>query len=241
LIVDDGSKDTTEKVVNDFVMTNSRIKYLKNESNLGIQKTLNKGLFEAKGEYIARIDDDDTWCDIDKLSKQVDLLNTNPKCVLVGTGVIIVDTNHKELLRYLVPESDSEIKHKILGKNCFIHSSVLFRKDIAIKLSGYDESTNTRHIEDYDLWLRLGQEGELANLPIYSVKFMLHNASISSQNKVEQYKKILSLIKRFSNKYPNYLLAYLRAWARIIIYGFLVRFPFKISFGWMLKLYKKYW
>jgi len=240
LVIDDGSIDKTAEIVDNFTKNDTRIKYIKNEFNLGIQKTLNYGLRESKGEYIARIDDDDIWCDKEKLNKQVDFLNTNPKCVLVGTGVIIVDKDNKELLCYLVPEHDKEIRSQILGKNCFVHSSVLFRKDITIKISGYSESINTRHIEDYDLWLRLGLEGEFANLPFYSVRFTLHDESISSQNKVEQYKKILSLIKRFQGKYPNYIKALIRSVARLIIYGFLAKLPLQFSFEHMLKLYKKY-
>lgn len=240
LIIDDGSIDNIKEIVDNFTKNDLRIKYIKNEFNLGIQKTLNYGLRESKGEYIARIDDDDIWCDKEKLTKQVDFLNTNPECVLVGTGVIIVDKNNKELLRYLLPEHDKEIRNQILGKNCFVHSSVLFRKDIMIKVSGYDESSDMRHIEDYDLWLRLGLEGELANLSSYSVRFTLHDASISSQNKVKQYKNILSLVKRLRGKYPNYTQAFFRSLARLIIYGFLVKLPLQLSFGRMLKIYKKY-
>ena len=98
LVIDDGSIDKTAEIVDNFTKNDTRIKYIKNEFNLGIQKTLNYGLRESKGEYIARIDDDDIWCDKEKLNKQVDFLNTNPKCVLVGTGVIIVDKDNKELL-----------------------------------------------------------------------------------------------------------------------------------------------
>ena len=60
-----------------------------------IQKTLNKGLREAKGEYIARIDDDDEWIDKDKLQKQFDFLENNKDYILIGTGVVVIDENGK--------------------------------------------------------------------------------------------------------------------------------------------------
>lgn len=241
LVLDDGSIDNTALIVDNFVKKDSKIRYIKNEVNLGIQKTLNKGLIQAKGEYIARIDDDDVWIDENKLNEQVSFLEKNKEHVLVGTGVIIVDENNKELFRYLLPENDGQIRYKILSKNCFIHSSVLFKKDIVMQIGGYDETINTRHVEDYDLWLRLGIQGKFANLPSYSVKFKLHDASISAQNKIEQYKKIFRVIKSFKNQYPNYLKAYVRSVARIVVYGFFARLPISFSFNKMYKLYQKYW
>jgi glycosyltransferase involved in cell wall biosynthesis len=152
LVIDDGSKDNTKEIVENFAKSEPRIKYIKNENNLGIQKTLNKGIREAKGEYIARIDDDDIWCDLKKLEKQVGFLEKNKDYVLVGTGVIVVDESGKELFRYLVPVSDYDIRERILGKNCFVHSSVVFRKAVVLGLGGYGEGSDVRNMEDYDLW-----------------------------------------------------------------------------------------
>ncbi len=239
LVIDDGSIDNTKSIVR--VYNDKRIIYLKNEVNLGIQKTLNKGIREAKGEYIARIDDDDIWCDKDKLQKQVEFLEMNTDHILVGTGVIVVDEKNKELLRYVVPQSDTEIRSKILGKNCFVHSSVLFSKDAALKFGGYDESQNTRHLEDYDLWLKLGTIGMFHNLPIYAVRFTQREGSLSSLNKKEQFKKNLQLVHKFKNKYPNYLGALIRSYARIIIYGFILKSPIKFSLNRLIKFYKENW
>ena len=191
LVIDDGSTDSTAEIIQEATRSDSRIVYLKNEKNLGIQKTLNKGLRAAKNEYIARIDDDDLWVDEDKLKKQVEFLDTHPDYVLVGTGVIIQNEEGAELFSFLNPQTDEEIRKKILGKNCFTHSSVMFRKSAAIKFGGYDESQETRHIEDYDLWLKLGTIGKIANLPCYSVRFTLRPGNISSKNKIVQFRKDL--------------------------------------------------
>lgn len=239
LVIDDGSTDDTERIVKEFASKDSRIIYLKNEKNLGIQKTLNRGLKEAKGEYIARIDDDDEWVDKDKIKKQVEFLESKPDHVLVGTGVIVIDENNNELFRYLLPESDKDIKGRILGKNCFVHSSVMFRKLTALEFGGYDESTSTRHIEDYDLWLKLGTVGKFANLPLYAIKFTQRSGSISGKNKIEQFKKNIKLIKTYKNKYPNYLGAFIRSYARILIYGFILKSPIKFSLNKLIKIYKE--
>lgn len=240
LIIDDGSTDDTERIVKEFASKDSRIIYLKNENNLGIQKTLNRGLKESKGEYIARIDDDDEWVDKDKIKKQVEFLESKPDHVLVGTGVIVINENNNELFRYLLPESDKDIKGRILGKNCFVHSSVMFRKLTALEFGGYDESTSTRHIEDYDLWLKFGTVGKFANLPTYAIKFTQRKGSISGKNKIEQFKKNINLIKNYKNKYPNYLGYLLMSYFRLFFIKIYNLLPFFIK-NIIFKLYKKFY
>ena len=239
IVIDDGSKDNTKEIVENLAKSDQRVRYLKNDVNLGIQKTLNNGLKEAKGEYIARIDDDDVWIDKDKLKKQIEFLEKNKEYVLVGTGVIVVGEDNKELFRYLVPEKDIDIRNKILTKNCFVHSSVVFYRDTALRCEGYSESEDTKHIEDYDLWLKLGTLGKVANLPTHSVRFTLRSGSLSSMNKLEQFKKTLKLIKNYKKIYPNYYLAFFRSIARLVIYGFILNSPIKLSINKVIKLYKE--
>lgn len=239
LVIDDGSIDNSAQIVTDLVQKDARIIYIKNEQNLGIQKTLNKGLKQAKGEYIARLDDDDQWIEEDKLKKQIEFLEKNSDYVLVGTGVVVVDEEEKEQFRYLVPETNKRIKNKLLGKNCFVHSSVLFKKSAVLELGGYSESKEVYHIEDYDLWLKLGTKGKLANLPIYGVQFTLRSGSISSTNKTIQFKRIISLIKKYKKFYPNYDLALLRSVLRYLVYGFILKLPIKFSLNKIIKLYKE--
>lgn len=239
LVIDDGSIDNTAQIVTDLAQKDARIVYIKNERNLGIQKTLNKGLKQAKGEYVARIDDDDQWIYKDKLKKQIEFLEKNSDYVLVGTGVVVVDEEENEQFRYLVPETNTEIKNKLLGKNCFVHSSVLFNKSAVLEIGGYSESKEVYHIEDYDLWLKLGTKGKLANLPIYGVQFTLRAGSISSTNKTIQFKRIISLIKKYKKFYPNYDLALLRSVLRYLVYGFILKLPIKFSLNKIIKLYKE--
>ena len=204
LVIDDGSSDTTVEIVEKYAQIEPRIIYLKNEKNLGIQRTLNKGLQIAKGKYIARIDDDDQWIEKNKLSLQVAYLDEHVDCVLVGTGTIIVNEEGKETTRYIGPQSDTAVRNNILSRNCFVHSSVLFRADAVRNLGGYSESIETKHSEDYDLWLRLGSVGIFTNLPIYGVRFLLSTHNISSQNLLMQYSNNIRLIKKYRNNYPNY-------------------------------------
>ena len=173
---------------------------------------------ESNGEYIARIDDDDEWIDKEKLKKQIEFLEKNKDYVLVGTGTVVVDEYERELFRYLGPETDVKIRNKILNRNCFTHSSVIFRKDEAMRFGGYDEFVKTKHLEDYDLWLKLGTIGKFYNLPIYATKFSLRDNSLSSKNKIEQFRKDICLIKIYKKKYPRYIQSLIFNYSRLFLY-----------------------
>lgn len=237
IIIDDGLYDNAKDRIQSYIQKDKRIIFLKNESNLGLQKTLNKGLKEAKGEYIARIDDDDEWIDKDKLKKQVDFLDKNTDYGLVGvSNIIVVNNNFKELFRYSLPETDKEIRNRILYKNCFVHSSVLFRLDLVKSLGMYEESDDSMHIEDYALWLKIGLKSKFYNIPRFGIKYMLSSTSISSVNKMKQFKKNIKLVKRYKNKYPNYfkslIMNYIKLYGLILL-GY-------IPFGLKNKIFKIY-
>jgi len=219
LIINDGSEDDTAKVVEN--VADERIRYLENDSNLGIQKTLNRGIRESKGKYIARIDADDSWVEREKLKEQVAFLENNPDHVLVGTGAIVTNEDGDELFRYKNPATDYEIRQQILGKNCFLHPSVVYRKSAVDQVGLYDESEACLHIEDYDLWLRMGMIGKLANLKMYGIVYRKSDMQISSQNKMTQLRGYLRLIRKYKDNYPGYWKALFRSYVRIYLYGWL--------------------
>jgi glycosyltransferase involved in cell wall biosynthesis len=240
LVLDDGSNDYTKQVVLKVAKTDLRIRYIKNETNLGIQKTLNKGLQEARGEYIGRIDDDDVWIDKEKLNKQIEFLEKNNEHVLVGTGFVAVDENGEEIFNFTNPARDEDIRKKILNKNCFLHSSVMFRKSMALECGGYPETEATKHIEDYVLWLKLGTLGKFANLATPSVRFTFRDESLSSKNKIIQFERCLQIIKPYRTEYPNYFQAWLGLTFRMIIYKFFKLWPFNYLYKKFYTLYKKF-
>ncbi|MDE1969958.1 MAG: glycosyltransferase family 2 protein [Patescibacteria group bacterium] len=225
IVIDDASTDNVAAVVRDLAKNDSRVHYIKNEVNLGIQKTLNKGIALARGKYIARIDDDDMWSDIHKLGAQVEFLETHPDYMLVGTGTVIVNEEGNELFRFLAPETDNDIRKILLFRNCFTHSSVMFRSDIVRALRGYREDEETRHIEDYELWLRMGTKGKLHNLPLFSVRFMMRRGAISARYKPVQLYHALRIISRYRVYYRFYPLAWLFALVRYVGYRIFLFFP----------------
>jgi len=238
IVINDGSTDDTEQVLQEYIGRDSRVNYFDNKNNLGIQKTLNRGLKESKGKYIARIDDDDEWIDKEKLKRQIEFLENNPGYVLVGTGATVVDEKGLELFRYLLPESDYEIRKKILRRNCFVHSSVLFKRESVLEIGGYSENKEVKHIEDYDLWLKLGTVGKVANLPIYGIKFMITEGGISSNNKADQFKKNITLISKFKKHYPKYFYSIVFCYLRLFLYKVLFFLP-SILVNKIIKTYKE--
>jgi len=203
IVINDGSTDNTEKIVLEYLKKDSRVKYLKNEKNLSLQKTLARGFKEAQGKYIARIDDDDIWQGSQKLEKQADFLEKNPEYVLVGSGAIVIDSKGKELYRFLLPEKDEDIRQYILFRNPFLHSSIVFLREAAEKFGGYDE--NLKELEDLDLWLKLGQTGKFYNFPEYLIKFRAPapQKNITKARKIRT-KALISVIKKQGKNYPNY-------------------------------------
>lgn len=171
IVIDDGSKDKTLQIIFQLSKKDSRITILKNPVNLGFVKTLNKGIQKAKGKYIARLDDDDFWVDSQKIEKQVNFLESHPNHVLVGGGIIVKrKKDNAEVVRYLFPEKDEDIRKVILVDNVFAHSSVVFKKTACEKVGGYDEQFG--FFADINLWLKLGQVGKLYNFQEYFVVYL---------------------------------------------------------------------
>jgi glycosyltransferase involved in cell wall biosynthesis len=208
IVINDASTDATRDFLNDLAKGDPRIRPIHNSKNNypDISKNLNEGLRLARGNYIARLDDDDYWCDSDKLKKQVVFLEEHPTCVVVGGGTIIVDDGDKERFRYYKPETDKVIRTRALFANPFTHSTVMFRRDIALAVGGYGDFKNA---EDWDLWLKMGERGTFYNFQEYFVRYLMNDQSKTVIFKRSQSKEILAILRSHRYHYPNFIPAYL--------------------------------
>lgn len=201
IIVDDGSTDGVDKIIEPF-LADPRFRLIKNPTNIGLAKSLNVGIQASRGEYIARIDDDDLWTDPHKLEKQLAYMRAHPDCVLLGTSFLAVDENGAPLYKITAPENDGPIRLIMLSRNPFGHSTIIARRDIVNKVGGYDDSLTKSYTEDWDLWLRMGLEGKWAILPDCTVTYM-KRAGLSAQNtKQRQVKHHIRILKKFWRRYP---------------------------------------
>ncbi len=224
IIVNDNPSDLkTDGVVHAY--TDNRIRYIKNEKNLGGTKSLNVGLQNAKGEFIAILDDDDMWASPQKLSAQVRFLDEHPDAVAVGTNMIVMSLDGREIGRRQYITSDREIKKNFFWANSIAHSSVLYRKGAALSVGGYDESLPRG--KDYDLWLKLGIVGKLAVLPEYFLKY--RKDSFDDKNLVKKrltdMRATSVVMWRHRKEYPHFWTPYILAQIYRAILQILVFFP----------------
>jgi glycosyltransferase involved in cell wall biosynthesis len=218
IIIDDGSTDNTAEIVRGFAAIDGRIRYLRNETNKGLERTLNRGLHFAKGKYIARIDDDDTWIDTEKIKNQVEFLDGHPSHVLVGTGCIIVDEDGIEIHRHSPPTTDLQIRKTILSSTIFYHSTVMFSRAMAIQTGGYSEA-KFHAASDFDLWLRFGTMGGLSNLPNFSVAYTMRPGNMCSGKILYQLRDLLLIINRYKDDYHHYYYSLLRRSFQYLAYA----------------------
>ncbi len=175
IIINDAAKPETAALLSSY--KDPRIKILVNSENLGLTKSLNKGLAAAQGEYIARMDADDVSLP-ERLGVQKKFLDEHPEIAVVGSATIIIDDNNKESGSKKPVTDPDLLKFYILLKNQITHSSVLFRKKVILENGGYDESV--KYAQDYDLWSRLlHKKIMLSNIEQPLLKYRFHQKSIT--------------------------------------------------------------
>ena len=118
--------------------------------------------------------------------------------------------------------------NKILTKNYFIHPSILFNKEVCLRAGGFNKEE--KYVEDYGLWLRIGQFGTFANIPEYLMSYRVHSTNTTKQNNFVQSQNSLTLIKKYKSLYPNYFRGYIK-WNLKILYLSVSRIFLKTSSG----------
>jgi len=173
LIVDDASTDATSSAVRRH--QDSRIRYVANESNLGLAASLSAGLRQASGEYVARLDHDDV-SHPDRLARQTALLDARPSTALVGSIARLIDEEDHARGMVWRPLSDVAIRWHALLQNPFIHSATMFRAAAALAVGGYRD--DVPFAEDFDLWGRIMKAHEVCNLDAPLIDYRQRSDSI---------------------------------------------------------------
>lgn len=175
IIINDAAKPETAELLNSY--TDPRIKIIVNSENLGLTKSLNKGLSIAQAEYVARMDADDISLP-QRFEVQKKFLDEHPDITVVGSATIIIDGAGKESGSKRPVTDPKLLKFYTMLKNQLTHSSVMFRKSTILKFNGYDESI--KYAQDYDLWSRLLYKNVLlSNIEQPLLKYRFHQKSIT--------------------------------------------------------------
>lgn len=158
IIVNDGSGDTSLKIINDFAGRDRRIRVI-DKPNTGLADSLNVGIGQAKGEWIARIDADDL-CKPNRFSAQYAMACLRKELVLIGAGLVEIHDHGQSTKTFHYPHGHQQLVGRLLEKGAiFAHSSAFIRTQTVKGLGGY--RPRIVRAQDFDLWLRLSEVGKI--------------------------------------------------------------------------------
>ena len=192
IINDNPNRIENNEILNSYAQNDSRVVVISNENNIGLTRSLNKGIKISKGEYIARMDADDIACP-QRFEKQIKFLDQNRHIGICGTGVELFG-EHSGYVFY--PKEDDSVF--LFLDSCFAHPTVIMRREVA--LLEYNEECSCA--QDYELWCRAFSCGvEFYNLQEPLLYYRSSKQQISSNRRKEQ----ISTAQRIRRKaYDDY-------------------------------------
>jgi hypothetical protein len=198
VVVDDASTDETPVVLQACAQRDRRLVVLRNERNLKLAASLNRGLAVCRAPLVARADGDDLYHP-GRLEKQWGFLEQHPGIGAVSCCFNRISAEGKFLDFQKLPLESGAIKFRMLWESSLSHAAVMYRQPIVREAGGYDE--NYALAQDYDLWARLMDRTEFANLaePLLTVR--IHGASSSTVRCSEQSRLACGVSKRLLSRY----------------------------------------
>ncbi len=193
IIIDDGSTDKTEQIIEEYAKRDGRIIVIKNKKNLGVAKCRNIGIDRAQGKYIAWQDADDLSMPI-RLKEQYNYLESHLEVGIVGGYLNFISDDNKNLFVRKYPEADASLR-----KTIFLYSPVsqgvsMVRREILLKVGKYnDELTQA---EDLDISFRIGTIAKFANVQKILLNCRFHEKSLSTNKMKENISCTLAVRKK---------------------------------------------
>ena len=184
IIWNDGSTDSTEKIVKSY--HDNRIRYYYHENTgIGVARAL--ATSEARGKYIAVIDGDDI-CFKERLQQQVSFLETHPKYVIVSSSVYYINEDGAIIGRSFPVTTNWAIKRMLKKADPIANPASMFLRDVYIKSGGY---IGIRQKEDYFLFCRMGKFGKIKIISVPLIKYRVRQNSLSHYTESTEYDIIL--------------------------------------------------
>ncbi len=199
IINDNPAREENKNLLIRYSLSDSRIKIIKNESNIGLTKSLNKGIEIAKGDYIARMDADDV-AEKDRLLTQLNFMERNPDVIVCGSYIRFLGVKNKINKDYRI--TTEETKDYLIIGSPMAHPSVMMRME-SIKEHNlrYDESITSS--QDYYFWYTLCKYGKITNIPKVLLNYRLSEKQISVKDNNTQKVNAINLRKRIIHDYFN--------------------------------------
>jgi len=183
VIVNDGSTDGTPEILEKYTRKDKRVTIIENEKNLGLTRSLNRGIKSSTGEYIARIDAGDVSAP-ERLERQADFLDRHKSVHIVGCYHHWIDEKGEVINSYEFPTSPEKIKSHIFGFGAIAaHPCLMIRRELFDRTGLYDETLSTSM--EYELYMRtIANRLEISNVPEFRVSVLRREKGISiSRNK----------------------------------------------------------
>lgn len=178
IIIDDGSTDNSLNIIKTYI--DPRIVLVRNETNLKLVASLNKGLHIARGKYIARMDADDISLPA-RLGKQVEFMEEHPEVGVCGTWVELFGGGEG---RGCYSNDPGIAKGTLLFGCSVAHPSVMMSREILE--SGLSYSPSYPHAEDYALWVQIAKTHQISNLAEVLLKYRISSNQVSAKFAKEQ-------------------------------------------------------
>ena len=202
ILVNDGSTDGSAAIIDSFVENEKRAIAV-HKKNTGLTDTLNYGLSLANGVWLSRSDHDDVAFPT-KLERQMETVLGNPSLVLVGCDFCTLTEESGQMRRYHLPTGHNQLVRRLQRVQSFFpHSSALFRLDVARQVGGYD--IDALYNEDWDLWLRLSELGEVSSVAESLVTIRKHQTQMTknSGDVIPQGEAFVSSVLHFLRTDPS--------------------------------------
>ena len=178
IIVNDGSTDKTQEILEQYAQKDNRIRIIMNENNMGLTKSLNRGLEIARGTYIARIDAGDI-AHLNRFDRQVKYLDANKSIYILGTYGYWIDKDKKIIGKCKFPTDPSDVRKNLFGFfSVAVHPSLMMRRKLFGTTGLYDSTRSTSM--EYELYMRTIRNGfAIANIPEFLIYVLRDDQGIS--------------------------------------------------------------
>jgi glycosyltransferase involved in cell wall biosynthesis len=175
IYIDDGSTDNSMAIMR--TIKDPRVRMIINRENRGLVYCLNLGIQSAQGKYIARMDADDISLP-HRLKCQIQFMEKHSSISICGAWIKTIGRKHTCWRNDRLPISDVSIKLRLFFGNSLVHPTVMMRKAF-IDARSLSYNPDMKKIEDYDLWSRVGNAAQFANIPKTLLKYRYHDLNLS--------------------------------------------------------------